>query len=668
VSSVDRFCPLCDEQVASEICPRHRVPTIAPASGDPVTRAEPGAVIGGRYRIDRVLGQGGMGTIFAATHLGIEDQVVLKVLRDANVQQRTYLRRFYQEARAISRLDHPNIVHMMEFGFDPSAQVPFLVMEHVAGRTLRELIRDEGALPERRAIEIALQIARALLEAHEKGVLHRDLKPDNIMIGVLADGSEHVKVLDFGLAKLTEGDTSTPPLTVPGRVVGTPSFMAPEQVLHGPQDFRTDLYGLGCVLHALLIGRPPFFSKDRLEVMRRKVREPAPPLPDRLPCGSAPTRALTEVHRALLATERSGRPSSTRDVVRVLSAIANRSTEPANLEPTAPYADTVPLVRTVFEADTQIAAQPDLRGLGRQDLARTAARPRPAVARFELPAEEEVSGAELETIRAALALDVPDLPGRMPVPHGIERAHRAWDPATTSDADGANGDWTSVVPSNLEKPPSTDAEAPTPMTPAQALEEMATAPRAEAEAEHAGPPTPVRSAVAHDGLRRVPEVRVVSDFGLRSGLMLTAVSLLVGTILAFGVLRLARVGHRASPSPSRADDEERTTREVPLPDPSVQAARRAPPPPPVAEKRPTVSIQSDPSRADVFDGDVRLGATPLDVTAPARGAEEKKLHLVKPGFEDAWIDLDGNSHDRVLVELKSTHVKKKRTTGGVSVW
>jgi serine/threonine protein kinase len=619
VSSADRFCPLCDDQLAAEVCPKHRVPTIASTPSDPAIKPEPGVIIGSRYRIERVLGQGGMGTIFIATHVGIDGEVVLKVLRDSNAQQRTYLRRFYQEARAISRLDHPNVVQVIEFGFDALARVPFLVMEHVSGRTLRELIRDEGQLDERRAASITLQISRALLEAHEKGVLHRDLKPDNIMISRLADGEEHVKVLDFGLAKLTEGDPSTPPLTVPGRVVGTPSFMAPEQVMHTAQDFRTDLYGLGCVLHALLTARPPFFGKDRLEVMRKKVREPPPSLPERLVNGATPSRGLLELHAALLATDRNGRPASTRAVVRVLGAIASgadvvdidsiRSLPPTRPDGRLPShepkpfpanADTVPLVPTVFDAKTQIAAPPT-HGV-----------------RVELAHEDEVSDAELETLRAVLALDVEPLSGVVKVAEEVEPTRRIKDPAAL-DEESADGALTSVLPTSLESPPSLDGvEAPTPLIHAKDLDQGPTAPNARISE----PPAP---------------------FSLRSGVVLTLASVVAGTILALGVMRLIS----ASRAPAPQSMPPVTGRDIPR-ETSARASPRA-----------TVSIVSDPPGAEVFDGEARLGTTPLDIPRPERGSE-KTLRLRLEGFEDQSILLDSATELGASVELKLTRGRTRK--------
>lgn len=317
----DRFCPLCDDYLVEELCPAHGVPTIAKLdSAEPIIKLDVGTVIAQRYRVERFLRQGGMGVVLAARQLQTDQRVVIKVLKNDRVALRNNLRRFYQEARVISRLSHPNIVKIFEFGFDAPTRVPFLAMELVDGRTIREIVKTDGTFSEDRAASVLKQVAQALVEAHDKGVLHRDLKPANIMLVPLAQG-EDVKVLDFGLAKVLEPEEGTKPFTAPGQAVGTPAFMAPEQITQSPQDFRTDLYGLGCVLHVMLTGTPPFDGPDRLEVMRKQIREPPPPLPERLSDGRAPTQDIIALHRRLLMKNRTDRPASMKEVIAILNRL-----------------------------------------------------------------------------------------------------------------------------------------------------------------------------------------------------------------------------------------------------------------------------------------------------------------------------------------------------------
>lgn len=319
------YCPLCDTERPEARCPVHHVPTLPPASAEPPPPISNGSLIADRYRVEGVLSHGGMGTVLDAVQVGIARPVVVKVLRDARIEDRGRVRRFYQEARLISAVDHPHIVRIYEFGLDPVFRVPFIAMEKVEGVTLQGLVSAEGPLSERRAARLFAQIVRALVEAHRKGVLHRDLKPRNVMVRRLPEGGEHLTVLDFGLAKFVEDDQLGPPLTAPGRTVGTPGYMSPEQVLGRPLDFRSDLYGLGCMLYSALAGHPPFEGGSALTVMRKQVRERAPPLPARLADGQPPSALLRTLLERLLAKDAEQRPRSIEEVLQTFERMGRAS-------------------------------------------------------------------------------------------------------------------------------------------------------------------------------------------------------------------------------------------------------------------------------------------------------------------------------------------------------
>jgi serine/threonine protein kinase len=323
-----RYCPLCDRERPEAICAVHEVPTLPPATGQPPPITK-GSVIVDRYRVQGVLSHGGMGTVLDATQVGFNRPVVVKVLRGAKADDRGRVRRFYVEARLVSTLDHPHIVRVFEFGVDPVFRVPFIAMERVDGVTLQDVIDEEGPLTEIRTAKVFEQIVRALMEAHDKGVLHRDLKPRNVMVRRLPEGEEHVTVLDFGLAKLLEEDASQPPLTAPGRTVGTPGFMSPEQVLGRKLDFRSDLYGVGCMMYNVLAGRPPFDGPAALGVMRRQVREPPPALPRVLEGGQPPSAAMSRLLFALLEKNPDDRPAR-------IEAVRDELTQIARGEPDGP--------------------------------------------------------------------------------------------------------------------------------------------------------------------------------------------------------------------------------------------------------------------------------------------------------------------------------------------
>ena len=247
-----------------EICPEHRVKTVLMDAfeAEEEELLEVGAIVAERYRVERVLGHGGMGTVFMATQLSVERPVALKTLRKNLLNNQTLVKRFYQEARASSHLNHPNIIRIFDFGIDHVTGVPFIAMEHLRGNTLDELIRARTPLSEIAIAEILRQVAKALVEAHSKGVVHRDLKPENIMIRQLADGERLVKVLDFGISKVVrEGTLSSTSLTGDGSILGTPLYISPEQVRGEDLDFRADLYSLGCILYEMCSGTPPLMPR-----------------------------------------------------------------------------------------------------------------------------------------------------------------------------------------------------------------------------------------------------------------------------------------------------------------------------------------------------------------------------------------------------------------------
>jgi serine/threonine-protein kinase len=204
-----------------------------------------GMIIDKKYRLESKLGEGGMGSVFRARRLFIDDFVAIKFVRPEVLANPEFRERFYQEARVAARLKHPNVVTVYDFGETPDGML-YLVMEFLKGVSLGELLQKKGALPVGRVIEIGLQIGEALHCMHENNVIHRDLKPDNIML--IRDGKEMeiVKVVDFGVAKIIE---SNPRLTRYQARIGSPVYCSPEQYLGLAVDHRTDLYGLGIIFY-----------------------------------------------------------------------------------------------------------------------------------------------------------------------------------------------------------------------------------------------------------------------------------------------------------------------------------------------------------------------------------------------------------------------------------
>src|SRR4051812_42349634 len=255
----------------------------APADRDPWI----GRVVDRRYRVVMRLGAGGMGVVYQVEHLHLGKKAAMKVLTPDGAAQPDMVRRFRNEAQAVSKLDHPNIVQTFDFGQCDGAL--YLVMEYINGDDLSTLIRREGPWSFGRAARLFVQVCAGLVEAHEAGIVHRDLKPENLMVVKRRDGSEHVKILDFGLAKLRERATDSDRSSVSsgGQVIGTPYYMAPEQVRGEPLDARADLYSVGATLYRVLTGVTPFDAPSPMSVLAKHLTDDVVP-----PCTRAPDQAL----------------------------------------------------------------------------------------------------------------------------------------------------------------------------------------------------------------------------------------------------------------------------------------------------------------------------------------------------------------------------------------
>jgi serine/threonine protein kinase len=210
-----------------------------------------GTVLSGRYRLDSVLGEGGMGAVYAATHLKLERPVAVKVLRASMKGESTHLDRFFQEARAAASVKSSGVVDVMDLDVDPK-HGPYLVMEKLEGEPLTEMLR-RGKTPPEESVALIGELLDVLSAVHEHDIVHRDLKPPNVFLHRDEKGERVLKVLDFGIAKVKQRH-----LTLTGEIVGTPRFMAPEQAHGNELDQRTDLYSAGLLLYCLLSGKPPF--------------------------------------------------------------------------------------------------------------------------------------------------------------------------------------------------------------------------------------------------------------------------------------------------------------------------------------------------------------------------------------------------------------------------
>jgi serine/threonine protein kinase/formylglycine-generating enzyme required for sulfatase activity len=244
--------------------------------------AQSGRLLGGRYKLEQCIGSGGMGEIYRARRMHIGDTVAVKVLRADVVEDEKSRQRFYREARAAAMLHHPNAVVIHDFGEDADGTA-YIVMELLVGRSLRQVLIQEGTITAVRAYGIIRQASAALDAGHRNGIVHRDIKPDNIILLDSNDAADHVKILDFGIAKVLDNKTLDTHsleqrLTNVGSVIGTPHYMAPEQCQGEEADSRSDIYSLGVVLYELLTGVAPFLAKTPTGVAIKHVTEKPRPL------------------------------------------------------------------------------------------------------------------------------------------------------------------------------------------------------------------------------------------------------------------------------------------------------------------------------------------------------------------------------------------------------
>ncbi|HEU4383515.1 MAG TPA: serine/threonine-protein kinase [Anaeromyxobacteraceae bacterium] len=284
-------CPTCQTQ-------REEGLPLCPLDGTPLSQSAGlvGLILGDRYRLLSRIGEGGMGTVFLAEHISLGKQVAVKVLRAEYSRDEELVRRFEQEARAASIIDHENVVDVVDFGRTPGGSFYF-VMEALEGESLARLIRRDGALPVERALRILAQICQALGAAHSCGVVHRDLKPENVILVHRDDGADLVKVLDFGISK-THGVPEGGRITRAGSIIGTPEYMAPEQAMGGPVDHRCDVYAFGVLAYEMLTGRLPFQGDSPLATLLKHQGEP--PVPPSRIRPDLPAEAEAMVLRAMV--------------------------------------------------------------------------------------------------------------------------------------------------------------------------------------------------------------------------------------------------------------------------------------------------------------------------------------------------------------------------------
>src|SRR6185369_6194213 len=286
-------CPVCGKEFSdtSTLCPI--AAAVLERRDDPLIDQ----TLAGKYLIEKLIKRGGMGSVYLGKHILMDKTVAIKVLRPSLAMDDDVVRRFSREAKAASRISHPHAVSVTDFGESENGVV-FLVMEYLDGRTLKEIIRSEGPLPLDRTVEIVRQVAGALDAAHEQGVIHRDLKSDNIMLSQ-TNGGDWAKVLDFGIARIQQPEgVRDIDITTANLVIGTPQYMSPEQCSQsGPIDKRSDVYSFGIIVYEMLAGRVPFTGESPTVIMMKQVQDEPPSISEFRP--DLPAAVAQLISRAL---------------------------------------------------------------------------------------------------------------------------------------------------------------------------------------------------------------------------------------------------------------------------------------------------------------------------------------------------------------------------------
>jgi len=268
-----RVCSECGLSVSFSV-------TRCPNDGTSLlTKSEIGTELASQYEFLSVIASGGMGIIYEARNLVLNQKMAVKMMKTEKLDEKN-VKRFKKEAEALAALEHPNIIHVRHYGLTENGQ-PYMVLDYVEGTSMSQLIQSRGPIPVAFAIQFFIQIADALSHAHERGVWHQDLKPNNIMICQSGLAIPYIKLIDFGIAKIINGEATPAGLTDTGDILGSPAYMSPEQASGGKVDERTDIYSLGCVMFEALTGTQPFSGTTALEVIAHQINTKAPSIEDR---------------------------------------------------------------------------------------------------------------------------------------------------------------------------------------------------------------------------------------------------------------------------------------------------------------------------------------------------------------------------------------------------
>lgn len=370
-----------------------------------------GSTFADRYRVERRLGEGGMGAVYVARQLSMNRDVALKVLHAEMSGSESAAQRFVREMQATSKVEHANTIRVYDFGRSDDGRL-FLAMELLDGRSLHQVLRQDGPLDVARVIHIGTQVARALVAAHEEGIVHRDLKPENVMLMDRYGDRDIAKVLDFGIARFAAAaePEDTPQLTKTGSLIGTPLYMSPEQALGKPVDHRSDIYALGVLMYQMATGVPPFTDPRPVRVLFMHAHEP--PTPPRERVGDRLPEALEQLIMRSLAKRPEDRPQTAAEVVRALRLCTEGETlvEPGGLPrvPTNPtWEENAPTEMLMMDPASGPRAVATVEGTGMSALEITAPTMEGDLADLTAPTVQELLETAETMIAEPAAADAP---------------------------------------------------------------------------------------------------------------------------------------------------------------------------------------------------------------------------------------------------------------------
>ena len=350
-----KSCPTCGTRFSEPVsfCPNDGTPTQEVSDAGPPVDPLLGRVIDGRYRVEKGIGEGGMGIVYLTTHAVLGKRMALKVLRGEMAKDAEVVQRFMQEAQSATSIGHPNIIDISDFGRLPDGSVYF-VMEFLDGESLSHMISRGGSIPTATAIHIVRQIAGALEAAHARGIVHRDLKPDNIYLVKQGNEANFVKVLDFGIAKVGGANSK---LTRTGMIFGTPHYMSPEQAAGQSVDNRTDIYALGVIMYEMFTGKKPFDGDTFMGILSKHMFEqPIPPSQVK----GAGLGALEDVILKALTKKAEDRYQSMADLVRDLDLIATGGVIQIGTSDIAPPANLADALEPPSRTEMRLGSTPSV--------------------------------------------------------------------------------------------------------------------------------------------------------------------------------------------------------------------------------------------------------------------------------------------------------------------